>query len=120
MAASCSRVILPSIFVPSEIPLFIAQVRPAAYHGLLPDVSTPSRRARIVTIIPRVVFAFGLNSFADVPFIRPFSRTYWTASKYQLFLDTSTNFDASGFAVSSFGLLGLEGVTGVTGFVRSS
>ena len=72
-------------------------------------------RARMVTIMLRVVFAFGLNSLADVPFIRPFSRTYWTASKYQLFLETSLNLDASGFAVSSFGLLGLEGVTGVTG-----
>ena len=80
MAASCSRVILPSIFVPSEMPFSIAHARPAVYHVAPPEVLTPSMRARIVTIMLRVVSAFGLNAFADVPFIRPLSQAYFTPS----------------------------------------
>ena len=60
MAASCSRVTAPVILVPSEMPLSMAHFWPAAYHGV-PEVETPSRRASIVTIMPRVVSAFGLN-----------------------------------------------------------
>ncbi len=99
------------MFVPSEMPLSIAHFWPAAYHGV-PFVLTPSTRARIVTIMPRVVVAFGLKPFLEVPFIRPFSETYFTASSYQLPAGTSVN-EEPVVGLSSFGLLGFDGVTGV-------
>ena len=58
----------------ADTPLSIAQALPAAYHGV-PEVFLPSRRARIVTIIARVVSAFGENLPLPVPDIRPSSET---------------------------------------------
>ena len=64
--------------------------------------------------MPRVVVAFGLKPFLEVPFIRPFSETYFTASSYQLPDGTSANVEPV-VGLSSFGLLGVVGFDGVGG-----
>ena len=64
--------------------------------------------------MPRVVVAFGLKPFLEVPFMRPFSETYFTASAYQLPAGTSVN-EEPVVGLSSFGLLGVVGFDGVGG-----
>lgn len=83
------------------------------------EVFTPSIRARIVTIMPRVVVALGPKLLADVPFMRPFSEAYFTASAYQMPVFTSVN-EEPVVGLSSFGASGFDGVVGSTGVGRFS
>ena len=73
MTASCSRVMEPLGALPSEMPFSLAQAMPFSYQVPPPEVLTPSWRARMVIIIPRVVGAAGANVVREVPAMRPFS-----------------------------------------------
>ena len=75
MAASCSRVMLPSGSAPSETPALTAQDWAAAYQGLQPSTLWPFSRASTVQIMARVVAASGEKAAALVPVIMPLALT---------------------------------------------